>query len=294
MTGEIQTWGAVITNTLVDMWNSIVGIIPSILAAIIILILGVIVANIIAGIVRRVLALTRIDRLAEETGIKGFFSARGMNFTFSGLFAWIVKWLLILVVLVSAAEVLGLPQISAFINSIIGYVPNIIAAAAILAIGFVAARFVSNLIATSARLSQYTENNAMLLSTAAYWAISVFAVMAALVQLGIAVSLINTLFAGVIAMIAIAAGLAFGLGGRDNAKRLLDRMQSDYEELGVPGDEVSFAAVTQCLSGITFPADKNEVVSYCQDSKIRKFLRSIRNKRYTSLDDIMRSFSQAR
>lgn len=294
MTGEIQTWGAVITNTLVDLWNRIVGIVPSILAAIVILVLGIIVANIIAGIVRRILAMTRVDRLAADTGVQGYFSQRGMKFTFSGLFSWFIKWLLILVVLVSAAEVLGLPQISAFINSIIGYVPNIIVASAILAIGFIAARFLSNLVVTSSRLSRYTENNSLLLGTVSYWAVAVFAVMAALVQLGIAVSLINTLFAGTVAMIAIAAGLAFGLGGRENAKRLLDQVQSDFEEGGVPGEEVSFAAVSECLTGIDFPANKNEVVSYCQDSTIKKFLRNIRNKRYNSMDDVMRSFSQAR
>ncbi|MEA2546434.1 MAG: hypothetical protein QOI09_1707, partial [Chloroflexota bacterium] len=134
-------------------------------------------------------------------------------------------WVIRLVFLVAAANVLGLTQVSELLNDVLLWLPNLIVAAIILLIAPLLARFVRSAIEIGAGEMGFT--NAPLLGRIAEIAIVAFAVIVAINQIGIAANLVNTLFIGVVAALALAFGLAFGLGGRDVAGQLT---QSWYEQ----------------------------------------------------------------
>jgi len=135
---------------------------------------------------------------------------------------------LILVFLMAATDILKLVQVTNFLNSIILYLPNVVVAAVILAVAFLVANFVYAVVKGSTKVAGIV--SATLLATVAKWAIVIFGFLAALIQLGIASSLINTLFIGLVAMLALAGGLAFGLGGKDEAAAILKKIRQEITE----------------------------------------------------------------
>jgi len=294
MNGTTQTIGATTGGSLQDLFGGFIGFIPEIIAAVVVMIAGIILAKIIAGLVRRLLKFTKIDEVGRDMGAHRFLKQRGIDFSFTNSVASLVKWVLLLVFFVAAVDILGINQMSGFISSIVGYIPNVIVAVAMLSIGFIAAHYLSELAEDSARLSPVLRSYAAQLGVLAYVAIISFALMASLVQLGIAVSLITIIFAGFVGMLAIAGGLAFGLGGRESAKRLLDKIEREAEKANqAPQTEFATAKVSSCLAGMEYPAKKDEVISYCKDSRSRSVLEKIPEKEYFSLSDVMHGLKRA-
>ena len=138
----------------------------------------------------------------------------------------LVKWFIIIVFLVAALDVLNLSQVNSFLQGVVLlYLPNVIVAVLFLIIAAILAEIVKNIVVGSARAAGVTSAN--LAGAVAKWAIWVFAVIAALTQLGVASALIQTLFTGLVVAISLAFGLAFGLGGKDAAARAIDRVRSE-------------------------------------------------------------------
>jgi hypothetical protein len=131
-------------------------------------------------------------------------------------------------VLMAATDILHLVQVTSFLNSIVLYLPNVIVAAVIMAVAFLVGNFVYAVIKGSTKIAGIV--SATLLATIAKWAIVIFGLLAALIQLGVASSLINTIFIGFVAMLALAGGLAFGLGGRDEAALILKKLRHEITE----------------------------------------------------------------
>jgi Mechanosensitive ion channel, conserved TM helix len=208
-------------DTITTQFNAAIGgliaALPSIIGALILLIIGWIIAGIVARIVTTVLERVGADRLFAQHGAQ-VYGSRTQSFTISKVVGEVVKWLIRLVFLVAAANLLGLTQISLLLNQIILWLPNLLVAAIILLIAPLIGRFVRGAIEVGAGQMGFT--NAGLLGRVAEIAIIVFAVIIAINQIGIAANLVNTLFIGLVAALALAFGLAFGLGGRSVAEQL--------------------------------------------------------------------------
>ena len=151
-----------------------------------------------------------------------------MELNIAKFFGGLVKWFLILVFLMAATDILHLTQVTSFLNSIVLYLPNVIVAAVILAVAFLIGNFAYAVIKGSTIVAGIV--SATLLGTVAKWAIVIFGFLAALIQLGVATSLINTLFIGLVAMLALAGGLAFGLGGKEEAASILKKLRQEITE----------------------------------------------------------------
>lgn len=103
------------------------------------------------------------------------------------------------------------------------YLPNVFIAVLLLLVGFVISRLVFDLVHASLRgVSKNTSNT---VANVGRWAVIVFVFLVVLNQLGIASDLIRILFGGLVAMVALAGGLAFGLGGRDSAKEIIEQVR---------------------------------------------------------------------
>lgn len=215
-----------IADSLGEMWERLVSFVPTLIGALIVFIVGWVVAIGIGRFVQRVLDLVRLnDPFEKITGFRSAIERAGLELNVPKFLGGLVKWFIFLVVLLATANILGLKDVAEFLNGIIGYLPNVVVAAVILVVGVIAANFVGRVTKASieaARLPHGTGTAAI-----AKWAVVVFAFLAALVQLQVAEVLIQTLFTAFSAMFALAGGLAFGLGGKDLATRILSHLERD-------------------------------------------------------------------
>lgn len=219
-------WGDIFIVSVQDLWFKIVSFLPELLSALIILILGLIIASIAGKIVKKLAGYLKIDSLMKKIKVKEELEGLGLKFEFGTVLGKIVKWFFLIATLIAVADVLKIPQITQFLEKIALYIPNILVAVIILAIGVVVARLAYDAIKKGTetfRLSSYT---AKILASVAKWAIIIFTGMAALVQLGVATDMIRILFTGMVVALSLALGLAFGLGGRKKAEEIIDKINT--------------------------------------------------------------------
>ncbi|HEV8516789.1 MAG TPA: hypothetical protein VGQ47_04010 [Candidatus Limnocylindrales bacterium] len=213
-TVPIESW----QDALLAAWASFVAAIPAVIAALLILLIGWVISNILARIAEEVFERLGADRLYAEHGGQQIYGDAGWRFTPSDVAATVVKWVIRIVALVAAANVLGLTQVSLLLNQVILWIPNLVVAAIILLVAPLIGRFLRGLIEVGA--GQMGFSNAPFLGRIAEIAVIAFAVVIAINQIGIAANLVNILFIGIVAAISLAFGLAFGLGGRDVAAEI--------------------------------------------------------------------------
>jgi hypothetical protein len=214
----VQNWGDAVMQSATVMLQNLLGFLPALIGAILILILGWIIAGLLAGLIEKGLKAVGFERAAQSTGIAGFIQNAGSGWTASKLVAEIVKWFIRLIAIQAAASILGLTQISQVINAILLWLPNLVVAIVIIVIGALIANFVAGIVRGSAAEMGFTTPN--LLANITRYAIIGFAAVAAFNQLGIAPTVVNTLFIGLVATFVLAFGLAFGLGGQQTAARI--------------------------------------------------------------------------
>ena len=214
----VQDMGDAVLISATEALQNLLGFLPALIGAIIILILGWIISGILAGLIEKVLKAVGFERAAQSTGIAGFIEKAGSGWTASKIVAEIVKWFIRLVTIQAAASILGLDQISQIINAILLWLPNLVVAIVIIVIGALIADFVASIVRGSA--SEMGFSTPGLLAAAARYAIIGFAVVAAVNQLGIAPTVVNTLFIGLVATVVLSVGLAFGLGGQQTAAKI--------------------------------------------------------------------------
>ena len=203
--------------------STFLSFLPQLVGAIVILIIGYIVAKVLQAVVGRVLQAIGFDGWMEKGGIKQFFDRAQTNYTPATVIGRLVFWFVFIIALTMAADALGIPQVSAVLGQLVAYIPSIIAAILILILAALLANFVSGIVRGA--------TGSDLLASVARYAIIVYAVFAAITELGIAVTLTAPTFLIVLGAVALAAALAFGLGGRDLAREILQRAYSRTNEV---------------------------------------------------------------
>lgn len=190
--------------------------IPNLIAGIVLLLIGFIVASFIRRLVLEVFRALNVESVLNKYGVP----EGKKEFSWTNILAELVRWFVIILFLIPTADVWGLPQIVTVLNTFLLYLPNVFVAAIIMLVGFVFARLAHDIILGS--MKGIFEDVSQTVATIARWAIVIFVILAVLNQLGVAQDLIRILFTGFVAMIALAGGIAFGLGGQDTARTLLD------------------------------------------------------------------------
>jgi small-conductance mechanosensitive channel len=193
--------------------------IPKIIGFAIILIVGWFVASLIARAVGHVLRAIHFNNLARRSGFADFVQRMGLDTDASGFVAEVVKWFIRLITLVVAFDALGLPAVSDVLRQLLLWLPNVVVALVVLVIGGLAANALASVVRGST--SEAGFRNPGLLAKIAKVTVWAFAIVVAVNQLGIAQTLINTLFMAVVGAAALALGLAFGLGGRETAGEIV-------------------------------------------------------------------------
>lgn len=215
----VKSLSDAVTTAFASALSVLLAGIPKIIGFLVILIVGWIIAALVAKAVASVLRAVHFDNMAQRSGLAGFVRDMGMTTDSSGVVAGAAKWFIRLIFLVAAFDALGLPAISAVLQRLLLWIPNLIVALVILVIGGLLASALSRIVrgaTTEAGLG-----NPGLLATLAQWAVWGFAIIIAVNQIGVASTLVNTLFTGFVAALALAIGLSFGLGGRETAAQIV-------------------------------------------------------------------------
>lgn len=211
-----------------EMLTRMVGYLPTLLGALIILIVGWIIAKTIRGIVNRVLKIIRFEKLADKAGISEILRKGDLKATTCEVLSGLVYWLVIIMVLVMVVNALGMPQASSILESLFTYIPNVIAAIFVLVIGMFLASFVSGIVRTAASNANLPKPD--ILAGISRWAIIIFAATISLKELGIAPLLVTTTFNIIFGGVCLAVALAFGLGGKDAVAKYLEQLQQKHSE----------------------------------------------------------------
>jgi hypothetical protein len=212
----------------------LLGAIPKVIGFAVILIIGWIIASALATAVAAILRTVKFNDLAQRAGISGFVQRMGVHTDAAGFLANIVKWFVRLIVLVTAFDALGLPAVSQVLQQILLWLPNLIVALVVLVIAGLAANALAGLVRGATAESGL--GNPDLLATIARVAVWAFAIVIAVNQIGIATTIVNTLFMATVGAVAVAFALAFGLGGRETAAEIVrgwyERGQQTAPKLG--------------------------------------------------------------
>jgi len=222
-----QSWTDVIVASLQNLWMGFANFVPNLIGAIIVLIVGLLVAAGLGAVVEKIFEAIRLDSFLTKLGLAPYFERAGLRLRGSHFLGRLVYWFIVIAFLLAASDSLGLYALSDFLKSVLAYLPNVIAAVLIMLASVVVGNFLKKLVSASVMSARL--HAARFLGTLTWWAIVIFGLLTALVQLDIATSVINTIITGLIAMLALAGGLAFGLGGKDYASSLIVKLRDHTE-----------------------------------------------------------------
>ena len=207
-----------------QFWLQLIHFVPRLLAVIVILFFGWIIAKLARTAVKRLLLLTQFDKFAQKSGLEAFINHGNFSITLSGIISQVVYWLVILIFVITGANALGLNEVAILLQQLASYLPRIIVAILVVIFGTLLARFVNRLV--FAWLYSIKFSNALSVSTSAEYGIQILAIFVALEQLGIGMQLIHSLFVIVFGAFFLALAIAFGLGGKDWAAKVIQDMES--------------------------------------------------------------------
>jgi hypothetical protein len=224
----VQDTGDAFRASLAGALNTFLSAIPRIIGFAVVLIVGWIISSLLARGVEALLHAVRFNDLARRSGFADFVQKMGVKDDSAGVIASIVKWFVRLITLVVAFDTLGLPAVSSVLQQLLLWLPNLVVALVVLVIGGLAANALSGLVRGASAEAGFTNPN--MLATVTRVAVWGFTIVVAINQLGIATTLINTVMIGLVGAFTIAFGLAFGLGGRERAAQIIDRLGRSAEQ----------------------------------------------------------------
>lgn len=227
-TNTLVTWQNALLDAFSKMLGSFALFIPNLLGALVIFVLGILLSGWLKVIVIKLLSALNLSKLFASTPVAKFLEKAEITSKIENVIGEIVRILVALIFFVAAVNLLGLTTVSRVLDSILAYLPNVFAAILILALGVLIAGVVESLVKGS--LGTVDLKTARLLAKTSSYIVMIFAVLAAFSQLGIAAVFINTLFTGLVAMLAIGLGLSLGLGSKDLVQKLLDEWYSNLRK----------------------------------------------------------------
>lgn len=216
-----------IGNTLITFFNraflTTATYIPNLLAGIVIFLIGIILGSIVKRIVIEIFKALDIENYLRKYGIP----EAKREYSWANILAEMGRWFVIILFLIPATDIWGLRQVTVLLNAFLIYLPNVFVAAIVILVGLGVARIVYDLVLASTR--EFAPEGSQTIASITRWIIIIFVALAVLNQLGVAQDLVKILFTGFVAMIAIAGGIAFGLGGQDTARLILESIRKSLQ-----------------------------------------------------------------
>lgn len=216
----LQTWQDALLASWLQVSTALVTFIPKFLGAVVVFVIGLVIASWGKRIVEEVLKLLKLEDLSVRSGFAGYLNKAGIKMTASQTLGEVVKWILFLIFFSAAVELLGLTIVSQVLARLLGYVPNVFAAALIIGAGVVIANLVDGLVRGA--FASIDHESARPVGKLARWVVLVVSFFAAVDQLQVAEALINTFFQGLTWTLVLVLGLSIGLGSKDLVAKILE------------------------------------------------------------------------
>jgi len=222
----VQSWVQVLQQSFYNLLWGVVNFIPNFVFAVVVFVIGWFIAVWVEMLIEQVVKAIKVDHALRSAGVGPVVERAGYNLNSGRFLGMLVKWFIIVVFLIASLQIMGLAQVTFFLQQIVlSFLPQVIVAVLILLVAAVVAEAAGGVVTGTARAAGI--RSAGFAGTMARWAIWIFAIIVALSQLGIATAYFQTLFTGVIVALSLAFGLAFGLGGQESAARFLDKARED-------------------------------------------------------------------
>jgi hypothetical protein len=216
----------ILGNYLLSLYPSVVNALLSLLAAVIVFLVGWLVAMFVKLVLEFILARIQIREWFNKAGLGKYVEDFSWEERLDKVLADIGFWVVLLVFLMTSFDILGLSNVNSFIRDVVGYLPRAIAGGLILLAGFLFGELTRKAIIGIMRGLERKSANGI--SIFVKWVIIIFAFLSALSQWGIAVGIINSVVMGIVLFVAIAGGLAFGLGGQETAREILENLKRHF------------------------------------------------------------------
>lgn len=219
-----QTVGQVLAGVVVNSFARFYAYLPQFVGGLLILFFGIIAAAVVK---KAVLGFFRVLDLQKWLRKIKIADKKTIDI-WTELIAELFRWSTVILFLVPAVEAWGIPRVTNVLNQLLFYIPNVFVAVVVGFVGFIVAGLTFDVVYHGSE--GLGSNQAKALATFARYAILFFTGLIVLNQLGVASQLIRILFTGIVAMLAIAGGLAFGLGGQDLARDILKGLREKLEK----------------------------------------------------------------
>lgn len=217
---SFSSWNEAFTSAMQSTVFSFLFFLPNVFGALVLFFIGLLLAKWGRKITIRLLNALKLSSLIQKSGIRRFLDKAEISLKIEEVFGGLVRWLIILVFFVASVNILGLTTVSRVLDSILAYIPRVFSAVIILTVGILLAGLVESFI--KGALFNIDVKAGRLLAKIGSYLVIIFAILTAINELGIAQSLIGTLFIGFVAMLALGFGLAIGLGSKDLVARILN------------------------------------------------------------------------
>lgn len=222
--GIALDWGQETVNSLIGIWQDIIDFIPALLGAIIVFLVGWIIAVAIGKLVAEILKKVQFNKIFQTGDWKKALEKAEIKVDASAFVGAIVRWILLIVFLIAAVQILGFSGLDQFFNRVLGYLPRVVVAAFMFVVAVILADIVEKVVRAAVEGAKL--GSGPMVGAIIKWSIWVLAMFAILLQLGIAETLITTIIQGIVALIVIAGGIAFGLGGKDAAAEVIQDLKN--------------------------------------------------------------------
>lgn len=211
-------WFTVFTNSITDVFTRILGWIPGLISILAILIIGWVIAVFLRRVVVTILTKVGLDDALEKTGVTKLIQDVGAKNKPSVLVGSFTYWIIMIAVFISIGNYLNLQIVSRTLNSLLLFVPNIIAAIIIITVAYILGNFLAEVIKAAGERAEITF--AELLGNIAKWSILILAGIVALEQLRIETDILKLAFTYLVGAVAVALAIAFGFGGQGIARNV--------------------------------------------------------------------------
>ena len=210
-----------------QVWVSIISFLPMLLAAIIVFIIGWFLSIGIGKLVSEILRKLGFNNIFKRTGWDNAFSKADIEVDPAQFIGVITKWIFVIIFLMIASDIIGWTSFSLLLGQIVLWIPNLLVAIVILVVAIILADILEKIV--KATVERMGVASATFLGALTKWVIYIVASLAILSQLNVAQNIVNAVVIGIVATFVIALGLAFGLGGREEAGRVLKTIRERVE-----------------------------------------------------------------
>jgi len=234
---ELMEWGRVVLVFFQQFLQKIGGYLPQVLGAIIVLVIGWLGAKMLRGLTSKVLRVCGLVELSQKIKFNDMLAKIGISSSLDQIIGGLIYYMVLLIVLISASEILGFTVVLNTLNTLIAYLPHVLGAFLILIIALYLAKVIKEGIVSAS--SNLNIAYAGALSSVLEILIVGFGIVMALTELGLDMTIFTANITIIIAGIVLAMALSIGLGSRSIMSNVLARYY--IAQLFHVGDKVSLA-----------------------------------------------------